>query len=96
MSQGIDKGLTRPQKGLPTNELNKKTRTQMTKAQMISKLKACYRVGNASDADLVEHEDWTTPEMATEFCRALDKAFRALLDAGVISADEHQKIYDTL
>lgn len=70
---------------------------KMTKSEVIRALKACYRIGNASDSDdSPEREDWTHPNMACDFCRALDAAFHSLRSCGVISGDEHQEIYDTL
>jgi hypothetical protein len=69
----------------------------MTKAELIAKLKACYRVGNASDSDhSTEREAWTTPAMASKFCSALDAAFAALVACDVIDQRELQEIYDTL
>lgn len=68
-----------------------------TKQQTIDALKQAYRVANASDSDAAGgRQEWTKPAMSGEFCQALDAAFRALKDCGVISADELQAIYDTL
>lgn len=69
----------------------------MTKQETLAALKACYRVANASDSDdSPERQAWTRPAMAGEFCRALDAAFQALKNCGVIDAEELQRIYDTL
>jgi hypothetical protein len=69
----------------------------MEKRELIRNLMAAYRVGNASDSDISpERESWSKPEMAGEFCRALDYAFRALNACGVLSNVEVQEIYDAL
>ena len=68
----------------------------MTKQETIRALMAVYRVGNASDGDGPAREDWTTPEAASYICSPIDKIFHAMLKAGVLSAEEHQAIYDAL
>lgn len=70
----------------------------MTKEQFLAHIKALYRLGNRSDSD--EHpsdESWTVPAMAGSLlCAKLDVLLHDLLHADVLTADEHQKLYDEL
>lgn len=70
----------------------------MTKNEAIKAVKALYRVMNASDSiDSPERADWTVPAMTgVAGCAKLDELLRSWLDCGVLTADEHQEIYDTL
>lgn len=73
----------------------------MTKQEFLAHVAALYRVGNLSDSDSKEREDWTRPAMAAQACcGALDDMLREMLRemraAGVLTADEHQRFYDDM
>jgi hypothetical protein len=61
----------------------------MTKQQFFVKLAALYQVANAADSDSTEREPWTVAAMAGNgFCQHIDAAIRAMVDCGVLTADE--------
>jgi hypothetical protein len=69
----------------------------MTKVEFLNKVKALYRVGNASDSDSEAREDWTQPQMAGEACcKHLDAMLYAMLECDIITSEEHQELYDAL
>lgn len=70
----------------------------MTKEQFIEGIKALYRVANASDSkDNASFEPWTKPEMASRACcRHLDRMLHDMAEAGAITQEERQTIYDTI
>lgn len=67
----------------------------MTKEKFIQMWTEMYRVGNASDSD--NREEWTVCDMARDACcRPLDHMVGAMLKCGLLTADEHQALYDNL
>lgn len=69
----------------------------MTKAQFLQSVAALYRVGNLSDSDSQEREDWAKPAMAgTACCAILDVMLRNMTREGVLTAEECQAFYDSM
>ena len=69
----------------------------MTKQEFMNHFTAMYRVGNLSDSDNEDREDWTHPYMAgNACCRALDRMADELVNCSVWSEEERQTVYDTL
>lgn len=67
----------------------------MTKAQFLQHIAALYRVGNLSDSDSDQREDWTVPAMAAgACCGALDDMLREMVKAGALTGEEVQEFYD--
>ena len=73
------------------------TTRQMTKQQFLTSVAALYRVGNLSDSDSEEREDWTAPAMAgAACCAALDSMLREMTQSGVLTPYECQSFYDNM
>jgi hypothetical protein len=69
----------------------------MTKQQFLDHVRALYIVGNLSDSDSEQREEWTRPAMAgMACCAALDKMLHKLAEEAIFTHEEIQNFYDDM
>lgn len=68
----------------------------MTKSEFLKHVRALYVVGNRSDSDSPDKEDWTHHTMAETVCARLDQMMASMVDCGALTLNERQAFYDTL
>lgn len=68
----------------------------MTKAEFLEKLAELYRVGNKSDSDAHDREDWTKPQMAHIACAPFDQVVHGMRQCGAITDTDVNEFYGSL